>query len=439
MTDQVKVRFFTNEEDDLKVSENPIFVPVSLKRYGLSEIVNHLLNDGETKKAIPFDFLVDGVLLRTSLQDYLTKQGLSTETVIDLQYTRAVLPPSFLASFTNEDWISSIDTINPGHGAVLASNMKLQESKILSGSYDGVVRTYNMSGEVESQYIGHLGPVKSVRWISPTRIVSAGNDHSLRLWKTKLAGVEEGAEDGKTTAILEGHKGPVVDLAVDYKSNKIISAGNDSVVGVWSTNASDMSAVTVSEPTGSTMSKKRKKLALQDSTIKRRAPLAMMDGHGQPVTGVCFDVNDNLVIYSASQDHTIKTWDLVTSRCVDTRSTGFSLLSILQLPNLHLVASGSSARHINLHDPRASSSTEQVSRKLVGHTNFVVSMAACPDKDHMFASASHDGTVKVWDVRADKAMYTLGKGGKVFGVSWDPIGIVSGGEDKKIDIYREAN
>lgn len=36
-------------------------------------------------------------------------------------------------------------------------------------------------------------------------------------------------------------------------------------------------------------------------------------------------------------------------------------------------------------------------------------------------------------------MYTLGKGGKVFGVSWDPIGIVSGGEDKKIDIYREAN
>ena len=66
-------------------------------------------------------------------------------------------------------------------------------------------------------------------------------------------------------------------------------------------------------------------------------------------------------------------------------------------------------------------------------------MAACPDKDHMFASASHDGTVKVWDVRADKAMYTLGKGGKVFGVSWDPIGIVSGGEDKKIDIYREAN
>lgn len=99
MTDQVKVRFFTNEEDDLKVSENPIFVPVSLKRYGLSEIVNHLLNDGETKKAIPFDFLVDGVLLRTSLQDYLTKQGLSTETVIDLQYTRAVLPPKFFGIF----------------------------------------------------------------------------------------------------------------------------------------------------------------------------------------------------------------------------------------------------------------------------------------------------------------------------------------------------
>lgn len=437
MTDQVKVRFFTNEEEALKVSESPIFVPVSLKRYGLSEIVNHLLNEGESSKPVPFDFLVDGVLLRTSLQDYLTEHGLSTETVIDLQYTRAVLPPSFLASFSNEDWISSLETINPASAAVTASNMTLAESKILSGSYDGIVRTYNMSGEVESQYIGHLGPVKSVKWISPTRIVSSGNDHKLRLWKISLKGTEEGVEDGKTTAILEGHKAPVVDLAVDYRSNKIVSGGSDNVVGVWSTNASDMSSVAIAEPSGSTMSKKRKKLALQDSTIKRRAPLAMMEGHSQPVNGVIFDANDGLVTYSASQDHTIKTWDLVTSRCVDTRSTGYSLLSILQLPNLHLIATGSSARHINLHDPRVSAGDEQVSRKLVGHTNFVVSMAKSPTKDHMFASASHDGTVKVWDVRAEKAMYTLGSGGKVFGVDWDPVGIVSGGEDKKINIYKE--
>lgn len=436
MTDQVKVRFFTHEDEALRVAENPIFVPVLLKRYGLSEIVNHLLKTAENGSPIPFDFLVDGVLLRTSLLDYLTQHGLSTETVVDLQYTRAVLPPSFLASFTNDDWILSVATIHPGSKEALNSNVALSESRILTGAYDGVVRTYNMAGNVESQYAGHAGPVKCVRWVLPNRIVSGGNDQQIRLWKTSAAGVPGETEAGKTVAILDGHKAPVVALAVDAKTNKIASGSSDATVGVWSTNVSDMAAVAVAEVSGSSMSKKRKKLALQDSTIKRRAPLAMMDGHSQPVSGVIFDAGDPLVAYSASQDHTVKTWDLVTARCVDTRSTGYSLLSILQLPGANLIATGSSARHINLHDPRASS-TEQVSRKLVGHTNFVVSMAASPDKDHMFASASHDGTVKVWDVRADKAMYTLGKGGKVFGVAWDPVGIVSGGEDKKVEIWRE--
>ena len=54
-------------------------MPVTLKRFGLSEVVNHLLGnfkgEDETKAPIPFDFLIDGVLLRTSIEDYLTKMG----------------------------------------------------------------------------------------------------------------------------------------------------------------------------------------------------------------------------------------------------------------------------------------------------------------------------------------------------------------------------
>lgn len=158
--------------------------------------------------------------------------------------------------------------------------------------------------------------------------------------------------------------------------------------------------------------------------------------------GVIFDAYDTTVGYSVSQDHTIKTWDLVTSRCVDTRTTGFSLLSVLQLPQVNLIASGSSARHINLHDPRVSNTSEVVNAKLVGHTNFVVGLSASPHNANMFASSSHDGTVKVWDVRADKSLYTITREDgstkkKIFDVCWDnEIGIISGGEDKKIQINK---
>ncbi|KAG7661898.1 YTM1 [[Candida] subhashii] len=453
---KIKIKFFTNEEDEsLQVSDSPLFVPVSLKRFGLSEVVNHLLEkdneDQDENKVIPFDFLIDGVLLRTSIQEYLTKNGLSNEAFLTLEYTRAILPPSFLASFNNDDWISSLDSINPNSASVLSSNLSLTQPEILSGSYDGIVRTYNMSGKVQKQYVGHSAAIKAVKWISPTRMVSAGNDRQVRLWKTSQENdIEEEDDDetpqeGKTLAILEGHKAPVVDLAVEFKTNRILSAAYDQTIGFWSTNYKEMQSIQPLEYDSnvvSTSSKKRRKMALQDASIRRRSPLALLEGHSAPVEGVIFDSQDSTVAYSVSQDHSIKTWDLVTSRCVDTRSTGYSLLSILQLPRLNLLVTGSSARHINLHDPRVNATTtEQTTSKLVGHTNFVVSLTASPYNDNMFASASHDGTVKVWDVRAEKSLYTItredGSKAKVFDVCWDnQIGIISGGEDKKIQINK---
>lgn len=433
---QIKIKFFTREEDEsLQTGENPLYVPISLKRYGLSEIVNHLL---ETETPIPFDFLINGTLLRTSIEEYLTENALSSEAFITLEYTRSVLPPSFLASFNNEDWVSSLD---------------VKHNQILSGSYDGIVRTWDLSGKVQKQFSGHSGAIKAVRWISETRVASAGNDRQIRLWKASavdsngirdIAEDDEEPEEGKTLAILEGHKSAISSLAVN--DNRILSAGYDNAIGLWSSNYKEITSIDpLADPNNnvtSTAAKKRRKLALQDASIRRRAPLSFLEGHSQPVEDIIFAPDDSTVAYSVSQDHTIKTWDLVTSRTVDTRTTGFSLLSIASLPKLNLLACGSSARHITLHDPRASATTVTQSQ-LVGHTNFVVSLAASPDNDYMFSSGSHDGTVKVWDVRAQKALYTITRDSgapkgqdKVFAVSWNPTGIISGGQDKKIQINK---
>ncbi|KAH3682909.1 hypothetical protein WICPIJ_006124 [Wickerhamomyces pijperi] len=431
---QIKIRFFTREEDSqLQVEDKPLYVPISLKRFGLSEIVNHLLS---TEKAIPFDFLINGTLLRTSIEEYLTANALSSEAYLSLEYTRSVLPPSYLASFNNEDWVSSLDI---AHG------------EILSGSYDGIVRTWDLSGKVTKQYAGHSGAIKTVAWVSESRVVSGGLDRQIRLWKHSSAKTEalktveedDEPEAGKTLAILEGHKAAISQLRVN--GNRILSAGYDNAIGLWSTNYKEMTIVDpMADPNNavtSTAAKKRRKLALQDSTVRRRAPLAFLESHSQPVEDLIFDSHDSSVAYSVSQDHTVKTWDLVTARAIDTRTTGFSLLSILQLEKLNLLACGSSARHITLHDPRVSTGAV-TQQQLNGHKNMVVSLAASPDSEYMFSSASHDGTVKVWDVRAQKALYTITReskaekgSDKVFAVQWSKdVGIVSGGEDKKIQI-----
>ncbi|ANZ74116.1 BA75_01670T0 [Komagataella pastoris] len=445
--EQIKIRFITRDEDEsIHVSENPLYVPVSLRRYGLSEIVNHLIGHDSP---IPFDFLINGTLLKTSLEEYLKSKDLSTEAFLILEYSRAVLPPDFLASFNNEDWISSVDTL--GSDSKLAT-----QPKILSGSYDGIVRIWDMSGNNEAQLAGHAGPIKDVKFISSSQLMSAGNDRQIRLWDATIP--QEFQENGEaqqesisatTIAILEGHKAPVLSLALDSPTNRILSASADHSLAFWSTNPDDMnaSAPLINEFAHvSSSARKRAKLAIEDSSIKRRAPLSFLEGHSSPVEGVIFDKNDSTVGYSASQDHTVKTWDLVTARCVDTRATSYSLLSITQLDKVGLIACGSSARHINLHDPRVDSNKSVVQSQLIGHTNFVVSLAPSPTNEYMFVSGSHDGTSKVWDIRANKSVFTITResgekknNNKVFGVAWNKeIGIVSGGDDKKIQINRSV-
>lgn len=106
-------------------------------------------------------------------------------------------------------------------------------------------------------------------------------------------------------------------------------------------------------------------------------------------------------------------------------------------------------------DPRASAQTVSA-LTLRGHTNAVVSLARDPASGYQLVSASHDGTCRIWDLRSARSeaservgdsVYAIsresGKGGvagdgvKVFGVQWDAeVGIVSAGEDKKVQINK---
>ncbi|KAF3356465.1 hypothetical protein VdG1_03745 [Verticillium dahliae VDG1] len=109
---QVKVNFTTTHED-LQLPENKrqLLVPSDIKRYGLSRILNSesMLN---TSAPVPLDFLVNGTFLRTTLEEYLQTEGLSSETTVTLQYVRSLLPPTYEASFQHDDWVASVDVFD---------------------------------------------------------------------------------------------------------------------------------------------------------------------------------------------------------------------------------------------------------------------------------------------------------------------------------------
>lgn len=419
----------------------------------------------QSERPIPFDFLINGTFLRTSLDEYLTANGISSETTLAVEYVRAIIPPVYLASFEHDDWVSSVDVLSETSSATKwagdEGSKPPGQERMLSGSYDGLLRVWNMSSDIlvtspSAGNGGHTSSIKAARFVSPTQLASSGLDRTLRLWK--YSEDSEGFSASISPQLeLYGHKASIDSIAVHQPSNRILSASADHSVGFWSTKKSEGPAAPASLIPSATRSNKRRKVGPAVST-PQRGPLSTLRSHTAPVSDTAFSPNDHTVAYSTSWDHSVKTWDLPTSTCVDTRLTSHSLLSLTALPSLHLLAAGTSARHITLIDPRASATTVSA-MTLRGHSNAVVTLAADPENSYGLVSGSHDGTCRVWDVRSSRSekdgrigesMYCIerekrkgegrrvaGEGVKVFGVIWDKnVGIVSGGEDKTVQINR---
>ncbi|KAJ5787159.1 hypothetical protein N7457_002149 [Penicillium paradoxum] len=461
-------RQLTSQQEDIALPEStgPILVPTGLRRYALSTLVNNLLG---SEKPVPFEFLINGTFLRTSIDEYLVSNGISAETTLEIEYVRALTPPLHIASFQHDDWVSATDVLSKTSAAASwasgATFTKGQE-RILSGSYDGLLRIWNMSSETIATSPaaadgGHTASIKAAKFVSPNQIASAGLDRTVRLWKYTEG---EGGFTGKISPQLElyGHKAGIESLAVHAKSNRLLTGSADNTVGFWSTKKADAPAAPENLlPSSNARNTKRRRLNTSVST-PQRGPLSLLSAHTAPVSAAIFDGKDATVGYSASWDHSLRTWDLVTGSLVDTRTTSHSLLSLEHLPELSLLAAGTAARHITLIDPRASATTV-AAMTLRGHTNAVVSLARDPHSTYGLISGSHDGTCRIWDIRSTKtdkegvvgeSVYSItrkslqdegksdskrvgGEGVKVFSVCWDKtVGIVSAGEDKQIQINR---
>jgi ribosome biogenesis protein YTM1 len=465
---QVRVTFTTTDDDlQLPESKRQLLVPVDIRRYGLSRILN-----SETMLAtevpIPFDFLVNGTFLQSTLEDYLKDHGLSLESHITLQYVRSLIPPVFQASFEHDDWVSAVDVLSAtspaGRWSGEGTGFQHGQDRILSASYDGLLRIWNASGQVLAtspsvSMGGHSASIKAAKFVTNAQVVSAGADRSVRVWKY----IESNHFTGefKPTLELYGHTASIDSVEVNGQNKRILTASADGAIGLWTASKKDApEAPTSLLPTAHTT--KRRKVSSSVST-PQRGPLSLMTIHKAPASAAIFDPRDRTIAYSASQDHTVKTLDLTTFREVTSLTTSHPLLSLCAVPRAStpLLAAGTSARHITLIDPRVSTATTSV-MTLRGHSNMVVSLAACPDNDYSLVSGSHDGTCRIWDLRSSRPatqdeglgsvsepIYVIdresrqgkkrpvaGEGCKVFGVTWDRLGIISAGEDKRVQINK---
>jgi ribosome biogenesis protein len=474
-TAQVPIKFTTRDPTvKLPDEDATMLVSTDLERERLSILVNNLL---DSERPISFEFLIKGRFLRTSISNFLKANNLSSEVTLSLEYIRATIPPVHVASFEHDDWVSSVDVLSCTSLAAIwagkGSAVDPGNARILSGGYDGLLRVWSTSSQLLaiSATLGNNAvpsAIKAAKFLSPTKIVTTGNDRAIRVWRFQESPEYPGTFETKAklepALELFGHRSSVDSIAVHAPSSRLLSASSDHVVGLWSTSATEGPAPpTALLPTANSNKRRKTNTSSTSKSIPQRGPLSLLDGHSRPVSAAIFDTKDRTVGYSCSWDHAVITWDLTTSIAVSTRRTLHPLLCLAQLPEVGLLAAGTSARHIAMVDSRADAK-DVTGLTLRGHTAPVVSVAPEPNNPWGLISASLDGTCRIWDVRGagvdstasgtggagrkGDSIYVIQRdcfvdgektksvdGRKVFSVCWDKeVGIVSAGEDRRVQV-----
>ncbi|GAV48939.1 hypothetical protein ZYGR_0N03440 [Zygosaccharomyces rouxii] len=168
---------------------------------------------------------------------------------------------------------------------------------------------------------------------------------------------------------------------------------------------------------------------------------AAIAGHGSTILCSAFAPDTSSRMVTGAGDNTARIWDCATQTPLSVLK-GHSnwVLCVAWSPDGELIATGSMDNTIRLWESKAGKPWGDAMK---GHSKWITSLAweplhlvAAGDKPRL-ASASKDGTIKIWDASRRTCLYTLsGHTNSVSCVKWGGQGLLyTGSHDKTIRVW----
>eukprot|EP01097_Dermamoeba_algensis_P007853 TRINITY_DN5061_c0_g1_i1.p1 TRINITY_DN5061_c0_g1~~TRINITY_DN5061_c0_g1_i1.p1 ORF type:complete len:486 (-),score=50.70 TRINITY_DN5061_c0_g1_i1:255-1712(-) len=258
-------------------------------------------------------------------------------------------------------------------------------SMLATGSYDGLARIWNSSGELLNTLRQHKGPVFSLKWNRKGDYLLSGSvDKTAIIWDAK---------SGEVKQQFEFHSAPTLD--VDWRNNTSFAT------------CSTDKAIYVCE-------------------LNKNKPHRCFLGHQNEVNAIKWDPSGTLLA-SCSDDRTAKIWTLKQDKCLyDFQEHTKEIYTIKWSPT------GPQSNNPNKPLYLASASFDSTIKlweiehgtcifTLTKHTDPVYSVAFSPSGDFL-ASGSFDKCVHIWSVKDGSLVKTYKGSGGIFEVCWNSTG-----------------
>jgi cytochrome c len=271
-----------------------------------------------------------------------------------------------------------------GHGGpVRALAISADGKSVLSGSFDTSAIRWSLATESAEQVLRfHSDAVNAVIFLQDGRMAIGGADARITIW---TAGRQQPDE------ILEGHRAPIVGLAVSPDGSTLASASWDSSVRLW---------------------------PLRSGTER------VLQGHSQNVNGVAF-TPDGKSLVSVGYDLTLRIWPLPDGP--PDVITLPSPLNAVAVAGDGEIATGGADGCVRLL--RGAKQTGEIQAGAAP----IVALAISPD-GALIAAAGINGSVSIIDRKARGLLRTLAGQAPVWSVAFllDDATLLTGGADGAI-------
>jgi eukaryotic-like serine/threonine-protein kinase len=338
------------------------------------------------------------------------------------------------------------------NSATLMATFSPDGRRLVFAGCDGTVQVWDWpSGQEVLALRGHTDVVTAVAFSSDGhRLFSASPDGTLRVWDgTPLAA---GGAKGRP---LQGHQGPVLGLAFSPDGRSLATGALDGTARLWDVGArkllhtlpgQDVSTVAFHD------GGRRLTTVSVDGTLVQWDPATgerrrILRAHLGPIWNTNFGAGfstDGERVASLSKDGAVRVWETDSGReVVSTREGAAMAMTAFLSPDGQQVAVAGigSLRLLEV------ASKKPVADWSISSLHGVHHMAFSPD-GRCLATASWDGTVRVWESKSGKLLHTFHHGGHrqvpgrsapttVACVAFHPNGrqLASGGSDNTAKIW----